>query len=62
VTGLVGAAGGLGGFIPPLVMGLVYGATGDYSLGYVLLAITASAAGALTTTAVRRRVEERATA
>jgi NNP family nitrate/nitrite transporter-like MFS transporter len=43
-------------------MGLVYGATGDYSLGYILLAITAAAAGALTTTAVRRRVEERATA
>jgi NNP family nitrate/nitrite transporter-like MFS transporter len=62
VTGVVGAAGGLGGFFPPLVMGLVYGATGDYSLGYVLLAVTAAAAGALTTTAVRRRVEERATA
>jgi MFS transporter, NNP family, nitrate/nitrite transporter len=62
VTGLVGAAGGLGGFFPPLVMGLVYGAMGDYSVGYILLAITAAAAGALTTTAVRRRVEERATA
>jgi NNP family nitrate/nitrite transporter-like MFS transporter len=56
VTGLVGAAGGLGGFFPPLVMGLVYGGTGDYSLGFVLLAITAAAAGALTTTVVRRRV------
>jgi MFS transporter, NNP family, nitrate/nitrite transporter len=43
-------------------MGLVYGAMGDYSVGYILLAITAAAAGALTTTAVRRRVEERATA
>lgn len=62
VTGLVGAAGGLGGFFPPLVMGLVYGVMGDYSVGYILLAITAAAAGALTTTAVRRRVEERATA
>jgi MFS transporter, NNP family, nitrate/nitrite transporter len=62
VTGVVGAAGGLGGFFPPLVMGLVYGAMGDYSVGYILLAITAAAAGALTTTAVRRRVEERATA
>jgi NNP family nitrate/nitrite transporter-like MFS transporter len=62
VTGLVGAAGGLGGFFPPLVMGLVYGAMGDYSVGYILLAITAAATGALTTTAVRRRVEERATA
>ncbi len=62
VTGVVGAAGGLGGFFPPLVMGLVYSALGDYSLGYVLLAIIAAAAGALTTTAVRRRVEKRATA
>ena len=62
VTGVVGAAGGLGGFFPPLVMGLVYSALGDYTLGYVLLAIIAAAAGALTTTAVRRRVEKRATA
>jgi NNP family nitrate/nitrite transporter-like MFS transporter len=56
VTGLVGAAGGLGGFFPPLVMGLVYGILGDYSLGFVLLALTAAAAGALTASAVRRRV------
>lgn len=38
VTGIVGAAGGLGGFIPPLVMGLVYGQSGHYSLGLGLLA------------------------
>lgn len=38
VTGIVGAAGGLGGFIPPLVMGIVYGQTGHYSLGLGLLA------------------------
>jgi NNP family nitrate/nitrite transporter-like MFS transporter len=56
VTGLVGAAGGLGGFFPPLVMGLVYGVLGDYSLGFVLLALTAAVAGALTMTVVRRRV------
>ena len=31
VTGLVGAAGGLGGFVPPLVMGAVYGRTGSYA-------------------------------
>ncbi|GAA2558818.1 hypothetical protein [Pseudonocardia hydrocarbonoxydans] len=60
MTGLVGAAGGLGGFFPPLVMGLVYGATGDYSVGYVLLAITAAVAGTVTTTVVRRRAGERA--
>jgi NNP family nitrate/nitrite transporter-like MFS transporter len=44
VTGVVGAAGGLGGFFPPLVMGAVYTATDSYAWGYVLLAITAAAA------------------
>jgi NNP family nitrate/nitrite transporter-like MFS transporter len=55
VTGVVGAAGGLGGFFPPLVMGAVYGATGDYSLGYVLLAVTAGTACAYTAISIRRR-------
>ncbi|BEK92438.1 MFS transporter [Nocardia seriolae] len=44
VTGLVGAAGGLGGYFPPLVMGLVYSSRHDYTLGYLLLALTAGAA------------------
>ena len=43
VTGVVGAAGGLGGFFPPLVMGVVKTATGGYALGFVLLALTAAA-------------------
>jgi len=55
VTGVVGAAGGLGGFFPPLVMGAVYGATASYLLGFVLLAAAAAAAAALTATVVRRR-------
>lgn len=37
VTGLVGAAGGLGGFFPPLVMGIVHDVTGSYAIGYMLL-------------------------
>jgi NNP family nitrate/nitrite transporter-like MFS transporter len=37
VTGIVGAAGGLGGFFPPLVMGIVKDASGDYVMGFVLL-------------------------
>jgi NNP family nitrate/nitrite transporter-like MFS transporter len=41
VTGVVGAAGGLGGFFPPLVMGVVKAATGGYALGFVLLAAVA---------------------
>ena len=44
VTGVVGAAGGLGGFFPPLVMALVKSATGDYVLGFSFLALTAIAA------------------
>jgi NNP family nitrate/nitrite transporter-like MFS transporter len=38
VTGLVGAAGGLGGFFPPLVLGAVRQATGSFTPGFVLLA------------------------
>lgn len=37
VTGIVGAAGGLGGFFPPLVMGVVNEATGEYLLAFVFL-------------------------
>jgi MFS transporter, NNP family, nitrate/nitrite transporter len=55
VTGVVGAAGGLGGFFPPLVMGSVYGATGSYLIGFLLLAATAAAAATLTGTVVRHR-------
>ena len=43
VTGLVGAAGGLGGFLPPLVMGLVVQATGSYAIGLMLLSDVAFA-------------------
>lgn len=43
VTGLVGAAGGLGGFFPPLVLGLVRQSTGNYTLGFVFLGIFALA-------------------
>lgn len=37
VTGMVGAAGGLGGFFPPLLMGAVRDATGSYAIGFMLL-------------------------
>jgi NNP family nitrate/nitrite transporter-like MFS transporter len=43
VTGVVGAAGGLGGFFPPIVMGIVKSATGGYALGFVLMALVAVA-------------------
>jgi NNP family nitrate/nitrite transporter-like MFS transporter len=43
VTGVVGAAGGLGGFFPPLVMGIVKSATDGYALGFALMALVAVA-------------------
>jgi MFS transporter, NNP family, nitrate/nitrite transporter len=43
VTGLVGAAGGLGGFLPPIVMGLVREATGSFAIGLMLLSTVAFA-------------------
>ncbi len=54
VTGLVGAAGGLGGFVPPLIMGYVYGRTDSYAIGLVLLSVTAALTLVLTVTVVRR--------
>lgn len=57
VTGLVGAAGGLGGFVPPLLMGSVYGRSGTYAIGLILLAAVAAAALIFTTTAVRQATD-----
>lgn len=62
ITGLVGAAGGLGGFVPPLIMGYVYGVTDSYAIGLWLLAITAALTLVLTLTVVRRTAEEGKTA
>lgn len=39
VTGIVGAAGGLGGFFPPLVLGVIQQHTGGFSLGFLLLSL-----------------------
>jgi MFS transporter, NNP family, nitrate/nitrite transporter len=45
VTGLVGAAGGLGGYFPPLVLGATYGKVFDhYGFGLMLLCLVAVAA------------------
>ena len=43
VTGLVGAAGGLGGFFPPLLLGVIKQQTGAFTLGFVLLGVFAMA-------------------
>lgn len=54
VTGVVGAAGGLGGFVPPLVMGAVFDVVGDYGLGLLLLAVTCLLTALYTRGPVRR--------
>jgi NNP family nitrate/nitrite transporter-like MFS transporter len=59
VTGLVGAAGGLGGFAPPLLMGYVYGRTDSYAIGLALLAVTSALMLLLTLTVVRRTASPR---
>ncbi|HEY9562483.1 MAG TPA: MFS transporter [Nocardioides sp.] len=60
VTGLVGAAGGLGGFVPPLLMGYIYGRTDSYAIGLFLLAGTALLTLVLTMTVVKRTKQEAA--
>ena len=54
VTGIVGAAGGLGGFVPPLVMGAAFDLFKDYSIGLALLAVVCLGAALLTRGPVRR--------
>jgi NNP family nitrate/nitrite transporter-like MFS transporter len=54
-TGIVGAAGGLGGFFPPLVMGVVKDATGDFVLGFVFLVCFALLCAALVLPLVRSK-------
>lgn len=38
VTGIVSAIGGVGGFFPPVALGIIKGFTGGYGLGFLLLA------------------------
>ncbi|MET4093626.1 NNP family nitrate/nitrite transporter-like MFS transporter [Arthrobacter sp. UYCu712] len=56
ISGVVSAAGGLGGYFPPLVMGATYdAATHSYSIGLLLLVVTALVALAFAIFAVRGR-------
>jgi len=56
VTGVVGAAGGLGGYFPPLVMGATYDAdTHSYTVGLILLTVVAAIALAYTLFGIRPR-------
>jgi NNP family nitrate/nitrite transporter-like MFS transporter len=51
---------GLGGFVPPLVMGFVYGQFHSYATALAALALVAAAALALAATAVRAALAARA--
>jgi NNP family nitrate/nitrite transporter-like MFS transporter len=59
VTGVVGAAGGLGGFFPPLVLGLVKQLTGGFALGFLLLGAFAIACLVVLVVGERARPAER---
>ncbi len=43
VTGIIGAAGGLGGFLPPIILGITYQQTHSYAPALVMLAVSAAA-------------------
>ncbi|MFF1385045.1 nitrate/nitrite transporter [Arthrobacter sp. NPDC058288] len=61
ISGVVSAAGGLGGYFPPLVMGATYdAATHSYSIGLLLLVVTAIVALAFTVFAVQGRARTKA--
>lgn len=64
VSGIVSAAGGLGGYFPPLVMGMTYNAQDkSYFIGLMLLVVTALVALAYTVLALgRTKKQEQPTA
>ncbi len=41
VTGFVGAMGGLGGYFPPIILGIIKQSTGGYQIGIYLIAVVA---------------------
>jgi NNP family nitrate/nitrite transporter-like MFS transporter len=53
MTGIVGAAGGLGGFLLPSLLGTIKERTGSFGLGFTLLA-TVAACGLISLLALRR--------
>ncbi|MDH6244827.1 NNP family nitrate/nitrite transporter-like MFS transporter [Mycobacterium sp. OTB74] len=63
VTGIVAAAGGLGGYFPPLVMGATYNAAkNNYTVGLLLLTVTALVAFGYTALRLHAREPEATTA
>ncbi|OLT29329.1 MFS transporter [Nocardiopsis sp. CNR-923] len=55
VSGMAGAGGALGGFLPPVLLTGIQRATGEYTLGFVLLAITALAVAVYAARTARAR-------
>lgn len=58
ITGFVGAAGGLGGFVPPLLMAAIWNARGSYALGIGLLAL-ATVGAVIVTLVIGRSAADR---
>ncbi len=54
MTGIIGAAGGIGGFYLPVVMGMAKESTGSYQVGFTTFGILAAAAFALVVVLHRR--------
>ena len=54
MTGLVGAAGGIGGFALPFLFGSLRGSTGTFATGFVMFAIVAASTSVAVLTRYRR--------
>ncbi|WHZ22467.1 MAG: Nitrate transporter NasA [Nitrospira sp.] len=54
-SGLVGAAGGIGGFLVPLWFGLLWGSTGTFVIGFIGLAVVSACAAVTVSPALRWR-------
>lgn len=61
-TGIVGAVGGLGGFFPPLLMGVVKDSFGSYAIGFLGLVAFAAVGLLVTMQIMREDAVARATA
>jgi NNP family nitrate/nitrite transporter-like MFS transporter len=57
MTGVIGAAGGIGGFYLPVVMGIAKESTGSYQMGFTTFGILAAVAFALVVVLHRQWLE-----
>jgi NNP family nitrate/nitrite transporter-like MFS transporter len=57
MTGIIGAAGGIGGFYLPVIMSIARESTGSYQLGFITFAFIAAIAFALVATLHRQWLE-----